>query len=211
MIISVQGKDIEIVRPHLKRWIEQEKLQKAIVEATAVHDREETCQAIYKYLNFFSEQDWEKIPWLDTLAALAQITNLCVPKIDFPIFHSKEKTEQVVIEYPEREWYFWLHTMCSWYHWTILQVQEMEIEDAFGLLQEGLINKQQDREWQYSLTELAYPYDSNSKTSTFKPLKKPDWMTIMKDLTPKKTMIRKDMMPQGSIIDLGALYNAEPK
>jgi hypothetical protein len=131
---------------------------------------------------------------------------LCVPKFDFPIFYSKEKTEQVAADYSEKEWYFWLHFLCSKYHWTVEYTQELFIEDAFGLLQEALIEKQQEREWQWSLTELAYPYDENTKKSVFKPLKKPDWMTIIKDNVPQKVMIRRDMMPQGVIIDLGAEY-----
>jgi hypothetical protein len=206
MNISVQGKEIEIDRPHLQRWIQQVKLQREITVATEKHDPDDVARAIYKYLNFFIEQEFEKVSWLEVLNAMAQITNLCVPKIDFPIFYSKEKTEQIVGDYSEKEWYFWLHFMCSKYHWLIEYVQELQIEDAFGLLQEGLIDEQHQREWQWSLTELAYPYNSDTKTSSFKPLKRPDWMTIIKDNMPEKIMIRKDMMPQGVIIDLGAEY-----
>jgi hypothetical protein len=206
MNISVQGKDIEIDRPRLQRWIQQVKLQKEIITIVEKHDPDDVSKAIYQYLNFFTEQDWEKISWLEVLLALAQITNLCVPKIDFPIFHTKEKTEQVIADYSEKEWYFWLNFMCEKYHWLIEYVQELQIEDAFGLLQEGLIDEQQQREWQWSLTELAYPYNADTKTSSFKPLTRPDWMTILKDNMPKKMRMRKDMLPQGNVIDFGELY-----
>ena len=102
MNIIVQGKDIEINRPRLQRWIEQVKLQKDITEVIEKHDPDDVATAIYKYLNLFIEIEWEKVRWLEVLNALAQITNLCVPKIDFPIFHSKEKTEQVAGDYSEK-------------------------------------------------------------------------------------------------------------
>jgi hypothetical protein len=208
MTIRINGNDVEIAQPHLKRWIEQAKLQGEINKSAELHERDKTVEAIYKYLNFFSQQDWETFGWFEVLNVLSQITNLCVPKIDFPIFHTLEKTEQVIAEYSEKEWYFWLHTLCSKYHWAIEYVKELEIDDAFGLLQEGLIEKQQEREWQWSLTEIAYPYDESSKKSIFKPLKRPDWMTVVKDLTPKKIKIRKDMMPMGVIMNFEEMYAA---
>jgi hypothetical protein len=206
MLFKIHGSEVEINQPHLKIWLMQVKLQKEIAEKAENHDPDELAGAIYKYLNLFSVQAWETFDWIEVLQVLAQIINLCVPKIDFPIFHTQEKNEQVPADYPEKDWYFWLHTMCSKYHWSIEYVSEMSVEDAFGLLQEGIIERQQKREWQWSLSELAYPFNADTKTSSFKPLPRPDWMQIAHDLTPKKTQIRKDMMPQGNIVDFGEMY-----
>jgi hypothetical protein len=85
-------------------------------------------------------------------------------------------------------------------------IAELEVEDAFALLQEIETDKQLEREWAWQTNELAYPYNKDTKKSDFHPLPRPAWMRI-KAGPPPKTRIPKKMMPVGNIIDL--MHNAE--
>jgi hypothetical protein len=96
-----------------------------------------------------------------------------------------------------------LHIFSSTYGWDEDRIANLDIDTAIGLLQEILITEQLDHEWQFSITELAYPYNETTKKSSFRPLPRPDWM---KKIIPKVTKIRKDFLPLGNIIGVEQKY-----
>jgi hypothetical protein len=64
------------------------------------------------------------------------------------------------------------------------------------------LEEQLDKEWTYSLSEIAFPYNSSTKKSEYKPLDRPEWML---PISPKQLPVikmRKDMMPMGNIVDM---------
>jgi hypothetical protein len=66
-------------------------------------------------------------------------------------------------------------------------------------VQEILIDDQMRREWEYSLSQVAYKYDKRGKGELV-PLKRPGWMLASGG--PPKSKILKKLLPVGNIIDL---------
>jgi hypothetical protein len=67
-------------------------------------------------------------------------------------------------------------------------------------LQEILVNEQLDREFTWSTTEVAYPYNSTTKVSKFQPLTRPYFMH--ETAKPLKIMkIPRNLMPMGEVHD----------
>ena len=104
-------------------------------------------------------------------------------------------------DYPERTWYVFLNQFSRNYSWTIEYIENLDVDDAIALLQEMNITEQLEREFYYSLSEIAYPYNEARKVGVFRPMERPEWMReFVKVLEPRKTKIRKDFMPVGLII-----------
>ena len=111
-------------------------------------------------------------------------------------------------DYPERDWYYWVHLLASHYGWSIAHISEMDIDDALALLQEIEVEEQMQKEWEYQLSEIAYPYDSNSKASIFKPMDRPFWMR--KEAKAQKRKMLKKFMPNGYIIKVNTEEDETP-
>ena len=189
----------------LRKWLQLENLRSEIVRAVEGKDRQSLSEKAYLYLSTalpVSKDMLESLPWYEVLSTLFTIYDLNTPSLEFPMLlvHSKTKGE-IGWDYEGRDWYTWAHMLAHEYGWTIQYIEFLEINDAIGLLQEILSEHQFEREWQWGLSEMAYPYDENTKKSNFKPLPRPEWMqTVQKVEEPKKVKIRIDMLPVGNVI-----------
>lgn len=166
--------------------------------------------------------EWQKIPdlicefitlcgyevndsWFEVMKSYSQATLENQPTYEFPIFKSKEKGKRQPWEYEGRSWYFWLNLFAKAYGWTAEVVADLDIDDAIALYQEVLVDDQAQKEWEYSLSEIAYPFDKTTKKSNYKPLGRPDWMALYDKVPnqPSKTVkIPKSAMPVGVVISL---------
>lgn len=131
-----------------------------------------------------------------------------------PVDKTETKTEikRPRWDYDGRTAALWIDAFARNYGWDLAKILELDINTAAYLYQEILINEQYEKEWQYGLTEFAYPTDSSGK-SHFQPLPRPYWMRENIDGVIKTTKIRKDMLPFGVVIDLsgmGVMKNDEP-
>lgn len=107
-------------------------------------------------------------------------------------------------EYPGRSWNFYSHILAKSYGWTLDYIAELDTLEALGHIQEILTGEQIDREFIYSLSEIAYPYNKTTKKGEFKPLTRPYWMRpISKPI--KKIRIKRSMMPMGHVVDASGL------
>lgn len=91
--------------------------------------------------------------------------------------------------------------------WTLETILNLPFTLVFYFIQEILIVEHFDKEWQYSLTELAYQYDSVSKKSKYKSLKLPYWMDDNIDGKIPVTKIPKYLLPQGMIINASKIVD----
>lgn len=82
----------------------------------------------------------------------------------------------IVGEYPDRNAYQWVHTIAEAYHWSRAEILALHPVEAARFVQEIYIEQQQRREFEYSLSEVAY--DGKGK---FKSLPKPAWMEPTQD------------------------------
>lgn len=109
------------------------------------------------------------------------------------------KKEPEPYDYPGRNWAWVVHKLASRYGWTRDYIFSLYPEEAAVYLQEILVSEQDEKEWQYSLSELAYVYDSVTKRSRFQPLARPSWMLNYE--LPKPVRVLKSYLPFG-VVDL---------
>lgn len=192
--------DIKFERKLLRDWLRLEELRGHILEAAEKRNFAEVSAGLIAYISAASNLEYRPRAWFDDLEAFENAVRINLPTLSFALLKTKIKDEKFPWEYEGRTWYYWLHVFSSAYGWTEDVVAHLDIDTAIGLLQEILIEEQLNHEWEYSLTEMAYPYDEKSKKSHFRELPRPDWM---KKITPppKKVMIRKDMLPVGNVIN----------
>lgn len=203
--------DKNIERKGLKQWIMLEDLELKIIEEFKSNNFKPFAEAIIQYVCIAYDIEDNSIlvdlPWWEVVYAYENSKRVNSLKIAIPMMLKANRAGKPYLEktyswdYPGRTWYAILNRFTKNYGWNIEYIEKLDIDDAIALLQEIEINEQLDREFIYSLSEIAYPYDSNRKVGVFKPLERPVWMReYAKVLEPRKTKIRKDMMPVGLII-----------
>lgn len=150
------------------------------------------------------EVNWLEVPWFEFIEVFSLAVQINLPTIPFPIVVGsvENKEKPAPWEYPGRSWFFWLNLFSSTYSWTEDVIANLDIDTALGLYQEIEINNQLNKEWEWGLSELAYPYNKSTKTSKYKPLARPEWMMPMIPKQLPVIKMRRDMLPVGNIIDL---------
>ena len=186
-----------------------EELRAKILEA-ADKNYADVSAAVRKYLSTASSVEYQETVWYQTVKDYESALQANFPVHSFALLKSREKREKMPWEYEGRTWYYWLHVFSKNYGWPEEQIAKLDIDTAIGLLQEILISGQTEHEWQWSLTEIAYPYNSATKKSVFHELPRPDWM---KKIVPKpqKMKISKDLLPQGLVLGEGQNESETPK
>jgi len=194
-------------RKLLKEWLALEEIRTKLLEAAGIRkDYAEISAAVRGYISAASSVEYKESVWFETVNDYEAALNANLPQHSFPLLKSKEKNTKMPWEYEGRTWYYWLHIFSTAYGWSEEQIARLDIDTALGLLQEILIHEQLNREWQWSLTEIAYPYNKDTKKSEFQELPRPDWMQKIVP-APKKMKIRKDLLPQGLVFGVG--YESE--
>ena len=202
--------DKEIKRKRLKEWVILDDLRIEIIKNFKDNQPKPFADNTIRYVSIAYDIEDNKmlseLPWFEIAYAYAKATVTNRPTINLPMIMYSEKKSDVLEkkynwEYFGRTWYFFLHSLSSAYGWSIETVENLDVDDALALIQEILIDEQMDKEFQYSLSEIAYPYDDARKLNVFRPMERPLWMReVVKVLAPKKIKIRKDMMPMGLVI-----------
>lgn len=152
------------------------------------------------------------LPWWMTIRAFFVVISKNSPRIPLPLIvefdNSPVKDEGW--DYPGRAWHMYSHLLAKNYGWTLEYISDLKVDEALAKIQEILTDEQLRREFVWASSEMAYSYDSRSKTSKFVPLNRPYFMRP-KIATPKKTKILKSLMPVGSV-DYSAIGKEnEPK
>lgn len=203
--IKINNRTFKVERSTLRVWVGLNALQEKMKESISKRDYTTYSELVSKYVEMASGIEikiaWDKVPWFELLEAYVLCTTENLIRVEFPILSGSKKSEKLPWEYDGREWHFWLNLFASNYGWDEARIGNLDIDTAIGLYQEISIEGQLDREWWWGLSEIAYPYDTVSKTQKFKPLDRPDWMLPITP-QPKKVKIRQDMLPVGQVINL---------
>lgn len=207
-VITVMGNPVTIHRLSLYGWSKLEGLKKAMDEAISHGDIDQYCVHIVHFIEMASPDlniNWDEVPWYETIQAFSEVILLNSPTLDFPVLIQKAKEEKKLPwEYDGRAWYFWLNLFASNYGWGKSDIAGLDIDEAIGLYQEILLEEQLEKEWQWGLSEIAYPYKESTKKQEFSPLTRPEWMLPMAPTELPIIKMRRDMLPVGNIIDLDA-------
>jgi hypothetical protein len=111
----------------------------------------------------------------------------------------KSTKEEESWDYEGRTWYLYAHMLASEFGWSLDEIAELDVDDAFALLQEILISSQLEKEWQWSMSDKSYGKDKNTGEWRYFNLPRPPWMED-KPKEPKKIMIPKSLLPVGNVI-----------
>lgn len=103
--------------------------------------------------------------------------------------------EKLSYDYPDRNWAWTVHKLASRYSWTQDYILSLYPEAAACYLQEILVSETHEAEERHSLSELAYRYNSTTRTSEYVPLPRPSWMVPQVEAKPVR--IRRDFLPYG--------------
>lgn len=204
MEYSLGGEKFLAIRYKLKEWLRLDFLRGKLVDAIQRKDIKNVADAICSYVEFASKQNVIELPWYEVAEAFLLIENENRLTLPCALLSVQPNRKDIPVwEYEGRDWYWWVNILSSRYGWSMEYIAGLDPNDATGLLQEILVDDQMKKEWEWSMNEMAYPYNSTTKTSSFKPLDRPDWMQ------PKPTDADKDlpifkipkfMMPLGVII-----------
>jgi hypothetical protein len=204
---SLDGKSYVVTRYKLREWLKLDAVRESVVEAIETKDIDRLSKSICSLVSIASSVSVDillSLPWYDVVTAFLAIESENKLRLDFALLRTtKKKDADPAWEYKGRTWYWWNNILSSHYGWTSEYIAELDIDDATGLLQEIMVDEQLDREWQWSLTEIAYPYNETTKQSNFKPLDRPEWMMIVSaENLPKIPIVRmrRDMLPVGFIV-----------
>ena len=194
-------------RLKLRKWAELEGIRKAIREYAKDGIYLPCVDLIYDTLRLCGVRgNFSKKPWFKTVEVYADCYQKNLPRLKFPILSGEGSDETVPWEYQGRDWYWWLNILAGKYGWEAGRVAEMDIDDAIGLYQEMEAQDQLEKEWEHGLSELAYEYSPATKKSKYKPLDRPKWMRMTKEMLKKKPVIKTkilaSMMPIGNIVNL---------
>ena len=208
MEITLADNKYSLDRIGLRLWLALEEIREKILQAAENKDTD-TAQLICSYVSAaldIPDNILLSLPWYEVANAYTVIVMLCVPKYDLAVLKPKKKEEIQVVswDYQERTFYLWSHILASKYGWTLEYIADMPFNDALALLQEAMVEEQLQKEWEWSLSEVAYFYNESTKKSEFRPLPRPSWMQSEIIAPPvKKVKILKSMLPVGKVVHLG--------
>ena len=207
--IKINGIELSLVRVNLKGWARLEELRREMDDAVSKSNIEDTYKTMIDFIETASlsasKIEWDKVFWGEFINLYSQAVSINLPRLKFSILENgKKETEKFPWEYPGRAWFFWLNLFASNYGWDEESIREMDIDTALGLYQEILVDGQFQKEWEWSLSEIAFPYNSSTKKQEYKPLTRPNWMLPESPKELPKVRMRKDMLPVGNIVDVQA-------
>jgi hypothetical protein len=195
-----------LVRSKLRAWLVLEDFYSKIIEAAEKGNREEFVSSFYSYVSAalsIPSIELQECTWYEVTRAFREIYQINIPSLDFPMLRrntQKETHKKIEWEYPGRTWYIWLHLLSKEYGWDINYIENLLPDDGIALLQEILLDDQLEKEWQWSMNEIAYSYDANSKTSKFTPLERPEWMQPNRVVKIDKMKVKASEMPIGIVL-----------
>jgi len=205
--VRIGKHDYPVPRMKLRAWLELESIRDDLLQSVKSKNVKGISSAVLSYVSKAVPLTIENLleyPWYEVAKAFVQIYRANFPDENLPFIRPhKQKKEKAYsgFDYPGRSWYLWAHMIADAYGWQLEYIAELEVNDAIALIQEILVDEQEDREWSWSLSEVAYSYDKASKKSKFNPLRKPEWMMpIRKEQEIKKVKIRASEMPMGLIL-----------
>jgi hypothetical protein len=204
-VITISGKEYDLVPAKLRRWLELEDVKFRISEAVEDKDRNKLVNLIYLYL--FTAIGIETntmldVPYREVLDAFNEIakTNVITMELPFMRISSKrEKLEDTGYEYDFRSWWSWANIFSTKYGWSLEYIAEMNVSDGLCLYQEYLIDKWHEREWEWMLSDHYSSYDEHTNTAKPNPYPKPEWMQPkIKEIKPTKIPI--ELLPIGAVV-----------
>jgi hypothetical protein len=184
-----------------KIWIDLEAQKEKILKS--VQEQTDFPEQLLAYLFLSTGIHWKWYQMGDW-TLLARLFYVCIsksPKVELPLITpsgEKPKNDEPW-DYESRTWHLYSHLLAKSYGWDLEYIGNLSVIEALAKIQEIIVEDQLDKEFIYGLSEVAYHYDKNTKTSRFVPMPRPHWMRAQ----PKpiqRFLIPVSMMPMGNVI-----------
>jgi hypothetical protein len=200
---EINGVSYSVERAKLKRWIGLGRIQDEIQQAVARKDASEVASNLCLYVSTACNVSVEEIqdaPWIEITNAYMACFLVNTIGLRLPMFQISSKDESTMPwNYDGRTWYGYVHTFSKEFGWSIEYIAELDVDDAFALIQEITVSDQMHREWEWSLSDKSVTRDEATGKYKFVPLTRPHWMQEVPKL-PEKTKIPKAFLPVGNVI-----------
>lgn len=182
-----------------KQWVILEGKKEKIFKAAETDDFPDALldfvsAALGVSSKWFEQAHWEKVV-LAFYVSLARYTKLSLPMITPTSENFKEESWS----YDGRTWHLYSHLLAKEYGWSLEYISRLQVDEALAKIQEIMTDNQLDREFYYGLSEIAYPYNPQTKKSHFKPLQRPHWMREKIQPVPR-FKISSEYMPMGVVM-----------
>jgi len=205
--LNLGGLEVEVPRARLGLYLRLAQAHTTISEAVKAKDIGACAVSIREYMGLvipLSTVDLTHLSGVELLSAYVELSELNSYAIDIPMTKARivEKQKDSSWDYAGRVLVLWVHIIASAYGWALTEIHSLWPEDAAAYIEEILVDDQLKREWEYSLSTLAYKYDKKGK-GTLIPLSRPGWMRRSGE--PRTTRIPRRLIPMGTIIDLSGV------
>lgn len=197
---------IKFKRVKFKQWVELEVLVKEL-DKVVESDITKFPTFVMKYTSttlLIPGIILINLPWKITLSLYDFARSVNNPtKIPLLVSH-KSKDISIPWEYVGRDWHYYSHLLAKSYGWELQYIAGLDVDTALAHVQEILVDEQMNKEFLWSMSEIAYPYNSSTKTTKFSPLPRPYfmWETVK---PAKKIKMLRSMLPSGVIVDSGGM------
>jgi hypothetical protein len=184
-----------------KKWVLLEDIKKQLgetVEGVGFPEK------VLDYLSIAYDRKPKEGYWKNTVFSMVEAFKEFSVDSSLPILNQPPSKSKDELDYPNRTWNFYSHILANSYGWTLEYISDLDTNEALGHIQEILTGEQLEREFIYSLSEIAYPYNKSTKKGEFKPLTRPYWMRPLSKPV-KKVKIKRTMLPMGHIVDASGL------
>jgi hypothetical protein len=199
---EIKGTAYTVEKAKFKLWIELEEIQNHIIQAVEHKDANKISRYLCQYVSTACSIPMEELtdaPWLEIARAYVSVMLENTIGIRLPFAQYEIDKEEVSWEYEGRTWYTYAHRIAREFGWSLEYIGELEVDDAFALMQEMMIENQLHKEWEWSLSDRSYGKDKNSGQWRHFPLPRPPWMED-KPKEPEKILIPKSLLPVGNVI-----------
>lgn len=192
----------------MKLWLELDSIKTDRITREA--GNVEIAEAIGDYLIASlggTKELWLSLPWKVALEWFFLVERANLPSREIPLLMSKVQREKPLAwHYAGRTWFMWADIFASEYGWGLEKTASLTIDEGIALMQEILSRRQLEREWDWMRSEVAYPYNKNTKKQEFKPIDRPDFMRPTVESVPiPKIRMPKSFLPVGNVVDVGKM------
>ena len=205
------GREWSVTRARLGGFLRIQTAQREVREATKDGDNGLIADALYGFLKAGlagrPEDDldrglFETAPWFEVVTAFLLLTSLNeIPNASsFAILHGRGG-KPVPWDHPLRQSIIWIHLIASTYGWSRSEIEDLWPEEAIAFVQEIVADLHSDREFSYSLSEIAWNYDKAGKKRHLRPMARPRWMVVgAGGAAPARTRLHRSALPQGMVV-----------
>jgi hypothetical protein len=204
--VTIAGLVQKVERVRLGSYLKLQRAAKHLSEAAAQADTGAIAEALFEYLKAcipdLDRGEFNEAPWYEVISAFQSLRQLNSIRgaENFSMLTNAAPNDgkTVAWDHDERHVLIWIHTIANAYKWAKAEIENLWPEEAIGYIQEILAEDQLEKEFLYSLSEIAYPYDKATKKSKFKPMQRPLWMVAGGGR--KNDRVLKSMLPVGNVV-----------